>query len=255
MIASNDAVTDGDDAMGVFGDVGLVGDEDDGVSAGVKVVEESHDLIAGLGVEVAGGFVGEDDGGAINEGSGDGDALALTAGELVGLVHHAGAETDGLEDIFGTFGAVGGRGAVVNEGQLDVVERGGTSEKVEGLEDEADFFIANAGELVVVELGDVVTIEPVAALGWGVEATDEVHQRRFARAGGPHDGDVFVVADAEIDAAKGVHLLVTHLVGLPEIVGDDDVAGGGTGGVAGAEVGFDCSFDCHPVLRAPTVSG
>ena len=54
---------------------------------GVELVEEGHDLIAGVGVEVAGGLVGEDDGGLVDEGAGDGDALALAAGELVGLVH------------------------------------------------------------------------------------------------------------------------------------------------------------------------
>ena len=62
--------------------------------------------------------------------------------------------------------ALGGRGAVVDEGQLDVVERGGAGEEVEGLEDEADLLVADAGELVVVELGDVVAVEPVACPGW-----------------------------------------------------------------------------------------
>ncbi len=164
MIAGDDAVADGDDAVGVLGDVGLVGDDDDGVAAGVEIVEEGHDLVAGLGVEVSGGLVGEDDGGAVDEGAGDGDALALAAGELVGLVHHAGAEVDGLEDGLGAGGALGGGGAVVDEGQLDVVERGGAGEEIEGLEDEADLLVANAGEFVVVELGDVVAVEPVAAL-------------------------------------------------------------------------------------------
>ncbi len=126
---------------------------------------------------------------------------------------------------------------------------GGAGEEIEGLEDEADLLVANAGELVVVELGDVVAVEPVVALRGRVEAADEVHQRGFAGAGGAHDGDVLVVADAEVDAAQGVDLLVAHLVGLPEIVGDDDVAGVGAGGVAGGDRGFDCGFDGHPVLR------
>ncbi len=42
MVAGDDAVADGDDAVGVFGDVGLVGDEDDGVAFGVELVEETH---------------------------------------------------------------------------------------------------------------------------------------------------------------------------------------------------------------------
>src|SRR5271156_1351130 len=126
----------------------------------MKFVEESHDFVAGFGVEVSGGFVGEDDGGLVDQGAGDGDALTLAAGELVGLVHHAGAEADGFENTFCALGASGRGCAVVDEGQLYVVKRGGAGEEVEGLEDEADFLVANAGELIVVEFGDVMAIEP-----------------------------------------------------------------------------------------------
>ena len=147
--------------MGELGDVGLMGDDDDGVALGVEVVEEGHDLVAGFGVEVSGGLVGEDDGGVVDQGAGDGDALALAAGELIGLVHHAGAEADALEDFLGAGDALGGGGAVVDERQLDVMQRGGAGQQVEGLEDEADFLVADAGELVVVERGDIVAVEPV----------------------------------------------------------------------------------------------
>src|SRR5271168_2981321 len=138
----------------------------------MEFVEEGHDLVAGLGVEVAGGFVGEDDGGFVDQSAGDGDALTLAAGEFVGLVHHAAAEADGFEDTLCSLGASSRGCAVVDERQLYVVKRGGAGEEVEGLEDEADFLVANAGELVVVEFGDVMAIEPVAALGRGIEATD-----------------------------------------------------------------------------------
>src|SRR5882757_9692889 len=83
MVAGDVAVADGDDAVGILGDIGLVGNDDDGVAVGVEVVEESHDLVAGFGVEVSGGLVGEDDGRAVDEGASDGDALALATGELI----------------------------------------------------------------------------------------------------------------------------------------------------------------------------
>jgi len=79
--------------------------------------------------------------------------------------------------------------------------------------------------------------EPVASLSGRVEASDEVHQGRFAGAGWTHNGDILVVADAQIDAAQGVDLLVTHLVGLPQITGDDNLAWGRTGGVVENGVG------------------
>ncbi len=83
----------------------------------------------------------------------------------LGLCSHARAEVDGLEDRLGAGDALGGGGAVVDEGELDVVQGGGAGEQVEGLKDEADLLVADAGELVVVERGDVVAVEPVAAAG------------------------------------------------------------------------------------------
>ena len=65
------------------GDVGLVGDEHDGVARLVEALEERHDLDAGLRVEVAGGLVGEQDRRIVHQRARDGDALALAAGELV----------------------------------------------------------------------------------------------------------------------------------------------------------------------------
>src|SRR6202035_4754819 len=104
-VAEDLAVFDVDHAVGVFGDIGLVGYEDDGIAFFVEAVEEGHDLDAGLGVEVAGGLVGEDDGGVVDQGAGDGDALALTAGELVGLVVHAAFEAHVGEGLAGALKA------------------------------------------------------------------------------------------------------------------------------------------------------
>ena len=133
--------------------------------------------------------------------------------------------------------ALGGRRAVVDEGQLDVVQRGGAGKQVEGLEDEADFLVADAGQLIVVELADEMAVEPVAAFAGGIEAADEVHEGGFAGAGGAHDGDVFVAADAQGDAVESVDLLLgAHVVGLPEVFDDDDVAELGAG--RGLEVRF-----------------
>jgi hypothetical protein len=63
----------------VGGDVGLVGDEHDGVAGGVEPLEDGHDLDPRLRVEVSGGLVREQDRRIVDERAGDGDALALTA--------------------------------------------------------------------------------------------------------------------------------------------------------------------------------
>ena len=129
-----------------------------------SVIEESHDFDAGLGIEVAGGLVGQDDGGAVDQGAGDGHALALAAGELIGLVIHALAQADVGQRFLGAVDALGGGGAVVDQRQLHVVQRGGAGQQIEGLKDEADLLVADAGQFVVVELADQLAVEPVRPL-------------------------------------------------------------------------------------------
>ena len=50
----------------------------------VELAEELHDLVAGLRVEVAGGLVGQDQLRVVDQRAGDGHALLLAAGQLVG---------------------------------------------------------------------------------------------------------------------------------------------------------------------------
>ena len=83
------AVAQANHAMGVQRDVRLVRHQDDGVAALVQPREKRHDFIAGRGVEISGGFVGQQDRRMVHQRASDGHALALSAGKLVGLVHHA----------------------------------------------------------------------------------------------------------------------------------------------------------------------
>ena len=119
---------------------------------------------------------------------------------------------------FGALDALFSGDAGVDQREFDVVQRGGPRQEVEGLEDEADFLIANAGQFVVVEFTDQLSVQPVLAFARSVEAADQIHQRRFARAGRSHDGDVFVALDAQVHSPQGLDLLLrSHVVGLPQI--------------------------------------
>src|ERR1700739_209060 len=80
------AVAEDDLAIGGRGDLGVVGDEDEGGAGTLVVLEEQvEDHAAVRRVEVAGGFVGHDDGWLDDEGAGNGDALLLPSGVLVGV--------------------------------------------------------------------------------------------------------------------------------------------------------------------------
>ncbi len=117
---------------------------------------------------------------------------------------------DGFERALGFFDALVRRSAVINQRQLDVVERGGARQQIESLKDEADLFVADGGEIVIVELADQPARQPVFPARRSIEATDQIHKRGFSRAGWSHDGDIFAAADLEIDAAQGVYQLRTH---------------------------------------------
>jgi hypothetical protein len=58
------------------------GDEGGTAFAADQVQEFAEDRVRGVLVEIASGLVGEEDGGLVDDGSGDGDALLLSAGQL-----------------------------------------------------------------------------------------------------------------------------------------------------------------------------
>src|SRR5690606_12627148 len=72
---------------GELGGLRVVGDHDDGLAVlAVEHLQQAQDLVGGLAVEVAGGFVADQQGGVGDQGAGDRHALFLAAGKFVGLV-------------------------------------------------------------------------------------------------------------------------------------------------------------------------
>ena len=160
-----------------MGDIQLVGDHHDGDALVIEFLEHAHDFRAGAGIEIAGGLVCQEQGGLVGERPGDGDALLLAAGELVGFVACAVPEADGIQGLQGTLAQLGSGQALaaVEHGQLDVLQGGGSGQEVEALEDEADLLVSNVGQLVAVELRHVEAVQQIAATGRPVEAADDVH--------------------------------------------------------------------------------
>ena len=115
-----------------------------------------------------------------------------------------------------------GRDAGIDQRQLDVMQRCGAGQQIERLEYESDFFVANAGQLIVGHRADEIAVDEVLAPGRCIETSDQVHQSRFAGTRRSHDRDVLAALDLDVHAGDGVDLLVAHDVGLPEIVRPDD---------------------------------
>ena len=70
----------------------------------------------------------------------------------------------------------------------------GPRQEVEALEDEAQLGRPHQGPLVGRELAHLLAVEPEFAGTGPVEAAEDVHQRRLAGAGGPHQRHHFAAA-------------------------------------------------------------
>jgi hypothetical protein len=67
-------------ALGKRSHLWVVGDHDDGVALGMKVLEKlRHNLLVG-GIQISRGFIRQQNRRVVDEGSGDADALLLAAG-------------------------------------------------------------------------------------------------------------------------------------------------------------------------------
>ena len=67
-------------SIGMRGDIRFVGDQNDGYALiAVQALEKSHDFAAGGGVQVAGGFVRQNQGRLVYQCPRDGDPLLLAA--------------------------------------------------------------------------------------------------------------------------------------------------------------------------------
>ena len=144
-----------DDALGVGGIALRVGHHNDGGTFVVQLTEELHHLAAVLGVEVAGGFVGKDELGTRDDGTGNGDSLLLTAGELAREVLGTVADVHPLHGFLHPLAALGLRHPHIKQRQLDVLFYGEVVDEVEALEDEADEAFA---QLIALRLAQVAHI-------------------------------------------------------------------------------------------------
>ena len=201
-------------------------DQDDGVAGVVQALEQPHDLVRGGRVQVARGFVCQDQRRMVDQRARDRHPLPLPARQLVRLVRGPVRQADGPDRLDYARLARGRLDPGVDQGQLHVLRRRAAREQVERLEDEPDLPVAYVGKLVVGQRADLDAVQPIRAAGRRVEAAQHVHQRRLARTAGAHDGHVLAAADLKVDPAHRRHGLRADGVGLVQVVdGDQDLAG------------------------------
>ena len=204
---------DTDDPVGHGGQGGVVGDDDDG-HAGFSsgVLQKTEDGLAGLVVQSAGGLIAEQELGVLCQGSGDGDALLLAAGELTGEILHSVAQTHVPEHLL----RVQGIGADL-VGQLHILQSGQVAHQIVKLEHKAHILPAVLGELPLVQGGDLPSVQPDGSGGQGVHAAQDVQQGGLARAGGADDDHQFALFHGEAGIVEGMDGHLAHVIGFGNI--------------------------------------
>ena len=184
------AVAEAEDAVAAAGELKVVGYEDAGESVfAVEALEEGEDAFGGLGVEIAGGFVGQQEFGLGDEGAGYGEALLFPAGELAGAMVAAVGQFDACEPCGGFGEGLLAVDAAREKRHGYVFEGGELGEEVVELPDVADVAVAVVAGLFGGEGGDVDVAAEDFAGGGFVECGEKVEEGAFAGAGLADDGD------------------------------------------------------------------
>jgi len=205
----------------------VVGHQDQrSAGIGVEAKEEIDDASAGLGVEIAGRLVGEDDGRVGSEGPRDRHPLLLATRELARRVAGTLGEANAFEP-----GAGLGTGVLASgqlQGQHDVFQRGEGRQQLEGLKDESDSTGAQPGASVLVKCVEALAEQKHRTGASLIESGQEAEQSRFAGTGSAGDGQSLAGFDREGNLVEDDEGLPAALDPLGEAAGLDDGARGMT---------------------------
>ena len=148
-----------EDAVGAGGYLFVVGDDDEGgMLFALNLEEEAQDAFGIGAVQVAGGFVGKQDFGAVDESTSDRGTLELAAGEggrfLAELVSDADEFGGGADASL----SVAGRDSEWHQWHLEVFGDSEMGLKVEELKDKAKGAVTQVGEGGGAEAAEILAI-------------------------------------------------------------------------------------------------
>ena len=196
------AVAEVQDALPKARSFGIVSDHEHGLAQfTVGALQHFQDGAGILGVEVAGGFVGKDDGRLIDQGTGERDALLLTAAEFIGAMVEALVDAEQLGDVAEVLGVADGGVAGNVKSDADVVTRGERGQEIEFLKDETDLLATEVGTLGVCGMGKVGAIDQHASGVCLCQASEDVEESGLAAARWANNAEEFSALHFKGDAA------------------------------------------------------
>jgi hypothetical protein len=194
------------------------------------VAQQPHDLLASLGVQLAGRLVGQQHAGPDRQGAGDGYALLLPARQLTGPLPRVIGQPDEGQHQRHPFLAHACRHAGDAQRDPDVLRRRQHRQQAEGLEDIGHRLPPQPDAVLLAHRADIAPRHQDRTAVRGVEPADHVQQGGLAGAGPAAQRHELPLAHAERDAAQG----------------------GGRGGTAAVGAGHVPHVDhrCHAVPSA-----
>ena len=169
----NLAITHVQHSMPVGGCFGIMGDHDNRLAEIlIELAEKAQDGFGTLGIEVAGGFVGQDDFRFADDGASERYALLFAAGKLRGLVFQATAQAEKVGD---NLEAMGIKSIAVDMlGESDVVIRIERGEQIKTLKNKTNFVTAQQSARRIAHGSEVVAVEQHAPGGSLSQAANHV---------------------------------------------------------------------------------
>ena len=182
-----------------------MGDDDEGATViRSEGVEQIKHQCGGVLVEVAAGFIGQQQAGIVRDGACERDPLALTATQGAWKMISAGGETDAIKDFECSGSTTSGRRRSDAEGHLDIFQRVQTLEEAEVLKHESHHLASIGSQVVAGQRADVDVADSHFAPLWPFKSPEERQQRRFSRTRATGDREVFSCLDLEIHASENV---------------------------------------------------
>ena len=156
---------------------------------GIQLDEQLEHMQAVRGIQVAGRFIGEQDGRANHESAGECDTLLLASGELNRVMMATFFKAHLSQQLARTLSA---RAAIRTNKfirQKHILFGGKCRDELIGLEDKADFSAPQECKPILRETRDFFTVEPYPAGGGSVQAGDQPKESAFSTSGRAHDRD------------------------------------------------------------------
>ena len=167
-------------------------------------LQNLHDLHAGLRVQSAGWFVSQNDVGVVDQRTGDGHTLHLTAGHFAGALLQLIAKPHGFQCFRGASAAFCFADTAQAQGDLHILQHALVGDQIVALKHKTDGVIAIAIPVPVLKTLGRAAVDDQIAAGILIQATNDVQHGGLAAAGGAQNGYKFILAELQVDAAQGM---------------------------------------------------